>query len=144
MDNLPAEISTLRVFQEIQISASPSIVFETIIANSKDFAPDGTVLNLKFEPWPGGRWYRDLGNNTGHLWGHVQVIKPPTLLEIVGPMFMSHPVASHLQYRLTEKAGGTLLTLNHRAFGEIDPQHREGVTQGWGKVLAQIKQKSEK
>ena len=41
---------------------------------------------MKIEPWPGGRWYRDLGNNAGHLWGHVQVIKPPTLLEICGPL----------------------------------------------------------
>ncbi|HEX3702577.1 MAG TPA: hypothetical protein VHU82_04550 [Vicinamibacterales bacterium] len=34
------------------------------------------------EAWPGGRWFRDLGDNTGHLWGHVQAIKPPTLPEI--------------------------------------------------------------
>ena len=46
---------------------------------------------MVIEPWPGGRWYRDLGNNAGHLWGHVQVIKPPTLLELCGPMFMSFP-----------------------------------------------------
>src|SRR5205085_3755447 len=42
--------------------------------------PDGTPMNFKLEPWPGGRYYRDLGNNTGHFWAHVQVIKPPTLL----------------------------------------------------------------
>jgi len=23
----------------------------------------------------GGRWFRDIGNNAGHLWGHVQVIR---------------------------------------------------------------------
>ena len=37
--------------------------------------------------------------------GFVQVIKPPTLLEIHGPMFMSYPVAGHLQIRLAETLG---------------------------------------
>ena len=76
---------------------------------------------MKLEPWPGGRWFRDLGNNTGHLWGHVQVIKPPKVLELVGPTMMSYPVASHIQYRLTEQAGGTLLKFTHQAFGLIEP-----------------------
>ena len=52
--------------------------------------PDGNPLPMKIEPWPGGRWYRDLGNDNGHHWGHVQAIKRPTLLEITGPLFMSH------------------------------------------------------
>jgi hypothetical protein len=46
--------------------------------------PGGKPLPMKIEPWPCGRWYRDLGNNRRHLWGYVQVIKPPTLLEICG------------------------------------------------------------
>ena len=90
-------------------------------------------MELTLEPWPGGRWFRDLGNNTGHFWGHVQVIKPPKLLEIVGPMMMSYPVASHLQYRLTEEADGTRLTLIHQAIGLITagaPGRRE---QGLGR-----------
>ena len=57
--------------------------------------PDGKTLSMKIEPWPGGRWYRDLGNNAGHFWGHVQVIKPPTLLELTGPMPMSYPAVNH-------------------------------------------------
>ena len=77
---------------------------------------------MKLEAWVGGRWFRDLGDNAGHLWGHVQVIKPPKLLEIVGPMMMSFPVASHVQYRLTEQPGGTLLKLtdsNHPAIARL-------------------------
>jgi hypothetical protein len=71
-------------------------------------------MPMKIELWPGGRWYRDLGNNTGHLWAHVQVIKPPKLLELCGPMFMSYPATNHVQYRLVEEAGKTRLTLTHR------------------------------
>ena len=47
--------------------------------------PDGKRLPMKIAPGPGGRWYRDLGGDNGHFWGHVQAIKKPTLLEICGP-----------------------------------------------------------
>src|SRR5262245_11476371 len=73
--------------------------------------PDGTPFPLKLEPWPGGRYFRDLGNNTGHLWAHVQVIKPPKLLELWGPMMMSYPSVNHVQYRLTADGATTRLQL---------------------------------
>src|SRR5437879_2928779 len=68
--------------------------------------PGGKPFPMKIEAWPGGRWYRDLGDHSGHLWGHVQVIKPPTLLEICGPLMMSYPALNHLQYSL--KAEGSV------------------------------------
>jgi hypothetical protein len=105
---------------------------------------DGTPMNLKLEAWPGGRWFRDLGNNTGHFWGHVQVIKPPTVLEIIGPMFMSYAVSGHLQYRLVEKAGTTTLSLAHHAIGEISQQHRDNVTNGWSQFLEKVKNRAQR
>ena len=63
------------------------------------------------EPWPGGRWFRDRGNGVGHLWGHVQVIKPPVLIELSGPMFMSYPALNHVELRLDQIAGGTIEAL---------------------------------
>jgi hypothetical protein len=83
-----------------------------------------------------------MGNNTGHFWGHVQVIKPPTILELCGPMFMSYPVASHVQYRLVETDGKTKLSLTHRAIGLIAAEHRAGVVMGWTYIINQIKAKS--
>src|SRR5947208_2581038 len=68
---------------------------------------DGKPLPMKIEPWPGGRWFRDLGDHNGHFWGHVQAIKQPTLLEITGPLMMSAPVVSNMQYRLKQVDGGT-------------------------------------
>jgi hypothetical protein len=49
-----------------------------------------------------------------------------------------------LQLRLAPIAGGTLVTLRHRALGMIDPQHREGVNEGWQRILEQVKQAAEK
>jgi hypothetical protein len=136
----------LDVSQEVEIRAATGDVFRTMLSRLADQMippPDGKSLQLVLEPWPGGRWFRDLGNGQGHLWGFIQVIKPPTLLEITGPMMMSYPVAAHLQLRLTQIAGGTLLALRHRALGMIDEQHRQGVTAGWKKIIDHIKEGAE-
>jgi uncharacterized protein YndB with AHSA1/START domain len=137
---LPAEF-VLHIRQEVEVAAPAAVVFEALLEQigPGNDTPDGKPMPMKLEPWPGGRWFRDLGDNAGHLWGHVQVIKPPTLLEVSGPLFMSYPAVSHVQYRLTEQGGGTRLTLTHRAIGEIDPQHRAGVEKGWSHQLSRVK-----
>src|SRR5215813_154260 len=120
---------TLSISQEIHVKASVEATFAALIEQlgPRGTAPDGTPMPLKIEQWPGGRWYRDLGDNNGHFWGHVQAIKRPTLLEIVGPMFMSYPVVSNIQYRLSESDGGTLIKFRHLALGLIAEEHRAGV-----------------
>jgi len=100
-------------------------------------------MPMTLEPWPGGRWFRDLGDNNGHLWGHVQAIKRPTLIEIYGPLFMSYPVISNLQYRLTEVDGGTLIAFHHIALGFIQGEHRTGVATGWKSTLERVRRAAE-
>jgi uncharacterized protein YndB with AHSA1/START domain len=135
-------VVTLEIRKEIEIAAPIEIAFEAILEElgPEGQMPDGKPFPLKIEPWPGGRWYRDLGNNSGHLWGHVQVIKPPTLLEIIGPMPMSYPAINHVQYRLKAEGGGTLLTFHHRAMGMILPDHRDGMPKGWQYILERVRQ----
>src|SRR6201992_999152 len=99
-------VQAFEIIKQEKISAPIEIVFETILEqmgpmNSTPEKPMPMVL----EAWPGGRWYRDLGENTGHFWGLVQAIKAPSLLEITGPLFMSMPAVSNLQYRLSEENG---------------------------------------
>lgn len=132
-------IQILHISQERLIKAPIEIVFQTILE------PQGPLaeMALKLEQWPGGRWYRDLGNNAGHLWGHVQVIKPPKLLEISGPMMMSCPALSHIQYRLSKQDAGTLLQFTHQAMGLLLPEHVEGVKQGWIQMMDSIRDQSQ-
>jgi uncharacterized protein YndB with AHSA1/START domain len=132
-------VQTLQINKEVLVDAPIDVVWETVLQSNGELA----TMNLKLEPWPGGRWYRDLGNNTGHLWGHVQVIKPPKLLEICGPMFMSYPVASHIQYRLAAEGQGTRLTLVHQAMGMIAEEHSKGVQRGWEDILNSLKSSAE-
>lgn len=141
------EIQTFEIRKEIEINAPIDIAFEAMLdeLGPESQSMDGKPLSMKIEPWPGGRWYRDLGNNTGHLWGHVQVIKPPTLLEITGPMPMSYPAVNHVQYRLKETgAGQTLLSFVHRSMGMIQPDHRDGMPKGWQFWIEKIRDLAEK
>jgi hypothetical protein len=98
---------------------------------------------MKLEAWPGGRWFRDLGDGNGHFWANVQAIKRPTLLEFYGPLFMSYPVANNVQYRLSEEGGETVIQFRHSAFGFIDEQHRKGVVTGWNTINEQLRKRAE-
>lgn len=131
---------TLDVQLHIDVKADIGDTFRGVLhrfgeGNSK---PGGEPMPMILEQWPGGRWFRDRGNGIGHLWGHLQVIKPPTLLELSGPMFMSYPAVNHMEVRLEPVAGGTRITLRHRALGFLDASLRAGVTAGWGHMMNAI------
>ena len=135
-------VETFEICKEIEISAPIDIAFEATLdeLGPEGQMPGGKPFPMRIEPWPGGRWYRDLGNNSGHLWGHVQVIKPPTLLEICGPLMMSYPAVNHLQYRLKAEGGVTRLAFLHRGLGLIQPEHRDGMPKGWEHWLERIRE----
>jgi uncharacterized protein YndB with AHSA1/START domain len=139
-------VECLEIVKEIEIAAPIDIAFAAML---DELGPECQMLGgkpfpMKIEPWPGGRWYRDVGNNSGHLWGHVQVIKPPTLLEICGPLMMSYPAANHLQYRFTAQGTGTRLAFLHRAMGLIQPEHKDGLPKGWQHWLERIRELAER
>ena len=139
------EEMTLKIEQEIHINAPLGITFDALLEQMgpRNETHDGKPLPMKIEPWPGGRWYRDLGDNNGHLWGHVQAIKRPTLVEICGPLFASYPFVSNLQYRLSEANGVTTIRLRHTALGFIQDDHRAGVGQGWAWLLDRVRKNAE-
>jgi len=136
---------TLSITEEIHVKAPLELTFATLLEQLGPFNEVGAdrPLPMKIEPWPGGRWYRDLGDGNGHLWGHVQAIKRPTLLEIYGPLIMSYPAISNLQYRLSEEAGGTVIQFHHQALGLILDEHRQGIPSGWRFTHARLKERAE-
>ena len=94
----------LNLSHEITVRASLDVTFDSLLEQMGPGSEnaEGKPMPMVLEAWPGGRWFRDLGQGNGHFWGHVQAIKRPTLLEITGPLFMSSPVVSNMQYRLKE------------------------------------------
>jgi hypothetical protein len=124
---------TLTINQEIHVQAPLDTTFAALLEQlgPGNETPDGKSLNMKIEAWPGGRWYRDLGDGNGHFWANVQAIKRPTLLEFAGPLFASFPLLSNVQYRLSEAEGGTLIAFRHTALGFVPKEHQAGINKGW-------------
>jgi hypothetical protein len=135
---------TVNITQEIQVQASLKVTFAALL---EQMGPENETpeqpMPMKLEAWPGGRWFRDLGNDNGHFWGHVQAIKRPTLLEITGPLFMSYAAVNNLQYRLSENAGGTLIKFHHVALGAIPDDHRQGMQKGWNMMHTRVRERAE-
>jgi uncharacterized protein YndB with AHSA1/START domain len=136
---------TLNITEEIHVKAPLDVTFETLLEQLGPLmgGAEDRPMPMKIELWPGGRWYRDLGDNNGHFWGNVQSIKRPTLLEFCGPLMMSYPVVSNVQYRLTEEAGGTLIKFHHTALGVIPEDMRQGFSKGWGHIHAKARERAE-
>jgi hypothetical protein len=143
---LDVESLSLLVEQEIHVNASLEATFDALLEQlgPANETPDGTPLPFVLEAWPGGRWFRDLGNGNGHFWANVQAIKRPTLLEFSGPLFMSHPVANNVQYRLSQTGDGTLIKFRHSGFGLLQEDHKKGVNAGWSHMNQKARERAEK
>jgi hypothetical protein len=141
-------VPTLEVVQSIEVAAPIDLVFQSLLEQMgpANQAPDHSPIPMILEPWPGGRWFRDLGDNTGHLWGHVQSIRPNTLLEIHGPLFMSGPAINNVLYRLSEENGITRIQFSHRSIGLIPHQLLDGISvnKGWAHMLERIRKHATK
>jgi uncharacterized protein YndB with AHSA1/START domain len=140
---LAAETFTLK--EEIHVRASMEKTFASLLAQMgrDNQTPDGKPLPMVIEPRPGGRWFRDLGGDNGHLWGFVQSIKQPSLLEIWGPLFMSTAATSNLIYRLSETSEGTLISFTHTLVGPFPEDHRPQIGTGWAALHARVRQAAE-
>jgi hypothetical protein len=140
-----SESLSVETVETLIVRASIETTFESLLVQlgRGNETPDGKPFPMIIEPWPGGRWYRDLGGNNGHLWGHVQSIKRPTLLEMYGPLFMSYPVANNMMYRLKDVDEGTELSFRHSAFGLIPDDHRGAMGEGWRAWLSRVRAHAE-
>jgi uncharacterized protein YndB with AHSA1/START domain len=136
---------TFTITEEIVVRASIEQTFESLMAQMGRLneTPEGTPLPMVLEPRPGGRWYRELGGDNGHLWGFVQSIKRPSLLEIWGPLFMSTAATSNLQYRLSETPEGTLIKFTHTLAGPFPEDHRSRLASGWTALHARVRDAAE-
>ena len=137
---------TLTINQEINVQAPLDITFAALLdqLGPGNETHDGKSLNLKIEPWLGGRWYRDMGDGNGHFWANVKAIMRPTLLEFAGPLFASFAFVSNVQYRLSEVAGGTtLIAFRHTALGLVPDEHKAGMNKGWASMHDRVRRHAE-
>jgi hypothetical protein len=131
---------TLDVTQDTRVRAS---IQDTFAALLEELGPHNkgmadAPMPMVLEARPGGRWYRDLGDDNGHCWGTVQAIRSPNLLEISGPLMMSFAVASNVQYRLRVDGDDTVITLRHTALGLFPEGYRDNLTLGWTAMTRRV------
>jgi hypothetical protein len=140
VENLSLDIS-----HETHVRSSLTATFAALLEElgPSNVGQNDVPMPMTLEAWPGGRWFRDLGDNNGHLWGHVQAIKRPTLLEITGPLMMSFGVASNVQYRLKEVDGGTMIAFRHTALGLFPDGYREALSEGFKGLFDRIRRRAE-
>jgi len=137
---------TVNIIQEIRVKAPLEATFESLLEQMgpANETGDGLAMPMTLEAWPGGRWYRDLGSNDGHFWGLVQAIKRPTLMEICGQLFASHPFVSNLQYRLRQQDGETVIEFRHAAIGFLPEEFKSKAVKGWAGLLERVRRGAEK
>ena len=140
-----SENQTFTITEEISVRASLEQTFDSLIAQMGRLNqnPEGAPLPMILEAHPGGRWYRDLGGDNGHLWGFVQSIKRPALLEIWGPLFLSTATTSNLIYRLSEAGGETVISFKHTLVGPVPDEFRQNMEPGWEAIHARVKKQAE-
>lgn len=131
---------SLDILSETRVHATPDVVFEALLEElgPANLGMHDAPMPMVLEAHPGGRWFRDLGENNGHCWGHVQAIRRPTLLEIAGPLMMSFAVASNVQYRLKADGADTIITMRHTALGLFPEGYRENLGLGWKNISARL------
>ena len=115
---------TLTITEEIRVRAPLEVTFAALL---EELGPlhqvaDDRPLPMKLEAWPGGRWYRDLGGDNGHLWGHVQAIKRPTLVEILRMMEEWRFVPQALLPGFSDLQSGRMLQVDGLFFRELSSQ----------------------
>jgi uncharacterized protein YndB with AHSA1/START domain len=143
--DLTLENLTLTINQEIHVKAPMDVTFAALLEQlgPGNETPDGKSLSMKIEAWPGGRWYRDMGDGNGHFWANVKAIMRPALLEFAGPLFASFPFVSNVQYRLSEVEGGTLIAFRHTALGFVPDEHKAGMEKGWASMNDRVRKHAE-
>ncbi|MDQ3454591.1 MAG: metalloregulator ArsR/SmtB family transcription factor [Actinomycetota bacterium] len=141
--DLPAGLGSLDVRAEIRIAAQRGRVFQTLTEMGTwwphRFRPGSDVV---FEARVGGRFYEDWGDGDGALYGVVQQLEQDSLVHVAGPMGVRGPVASVWSMTLEDAAEGTLVTLAHRAFGDIDAASQQMYAEGWTAILSLIADRS--
>ncbi len=129
-----AKLITMDVAAAITIDAPLDRTFRYFVDRIGDWLlgyPSRENLDLKLEPFAGGRIYRDLPNGASIWWATVQIYRPNERLDFAGPLFVTAPSLSHVHVEFGEDTNGaSRVSVHHRTIGET-PAHPELVETVW-------------
>lgn len=126
---------------EITLPAPREAVFDALTSGMGAWWPHrvsetGTVV---VEPRIGGRFFEDLGGDDGVLYATVTRLQRPEHVTLNGPMGMTGPVVSVMEFDLEKTAGGTLVRLSHKGVGDISEETKALYGEGWRGVFEALR-----
>ncbi|MCB1216772.1 SRPBCC domain-containing protein [bacterium] len=131
----------LRIETRLWIDAPVDEVWQKAILDidgwwPHSYKPDSRIL---FEPWAGGRVYEQFrGGDTGAIFGHVLYIEDGRIVKLDGQWGMPRANVSGGVWKFEELDGGTLITTNGAAIGELE-EIGEGRVEGTREVWLSLK-----
>ena len=134
MSDVEQEIQTISIQREIAIAAPIEIAFEAMLEEMGPGGemPDGKPFPMVIEPWPGGRWYRDLGNNPATSGGTSRSSSRRRCSSCAGRCSCPSPPSTTCSTGFTADGEGTRLEFTHRAMGPIPERGPGGRGTGMG------------
>lgn len=136
------QLQSVRVEQEIKISASPDKVFHALVHNTAawwgmPYLRNPQSSQLIIEPRLGGLMYESWGTeNEGVECARVTTYKENEVLELNGRFGLDGAVVSVAHFELRVDGKTTTLALSHHIIGELDEQTQQMYSFGWNDLLA--------
>jgi hypothetical protein len=91
---------------------------------------------VSLEAWVGGRFFEE-GVKGSALYGVVSAIEQDRSLRLAGGLGMTGAVTGSFAYELAADGDGTVISLSHRAFGDIQEEAQGSYEQGWTRMLGE-------
>ena len=129
---------------EVLIEAPIERVWRAMVVDTNEWwhreffiGPDPKALLI--EPRLGGRMYEDWGDGEGMIWGHVNMVRSPELLQIVGDCSKDFggPSRHIMTWNLEQDGGTTRLRLEHSIHGHVTAQVEENTSAGWKRLFGE-------
>jgi uncharacterized protein YndB with AHSA1/START domain len=122
---------------KVNIQATPEAVWSGLANDiGKWWSHSFNNGSVSLDPHPGGQFMEQFPDGKdGALYATVTYVEKGKKLSMSGPMGMSAAVFNVMHFTLEPAGDGTVLTLTHRAVGQLDDDLKKGYSEGWVHLL---------
>lgn len=129
------------ILVETKIDAPRSAVWDALVRGlpkwwKAPYLVSETAKGMVLEPRIGGLLWEDWGGGEGVFFGQVTTLKKEERLEVTGCIALAGAVVCVVNISLADDVdGGTVLSLSHRATGEVTKADSDDFAGGWGELI---------
>jgi len=129
--------------QEVEIAAPPARVYQAALRETGSWfyvpTEESAHGRSAIEPFVGGRFWRDYGEEGGELYGHVTRLDRDALVRIAGTFGNRFASTSVVDLAIEAKGGGSVVRLSHRVSGDVPEELASEFERGWECELANLR-----